>query len=659
MKLDKKFDFFINTINQKLFEFQNYTFNNAEVIVLKGIWKSQTYSQIAKEKGYSSEYLANVVAPQLCHRLSHLVGQRITKKNCRALIESYATKQMSTETTSSSENSPQFVFNQSKNMLPSYPSGSVCLDSCFYIKRFNIEEKLYEEVCKPGALIRIKAPKEMGKTSLVLRVLDYADRQGYQTVSLNLEQIEKSVIGDLDRFLRWLCANISYQLNLEPKLDQYWDEDVGSKVSCTLYFRNYILKQIDSPLVLALDDLHHIFEYSLVAKDFLPLLRSWYEEAKRTPIWQKLRLIVVHSTEVYIPLHINQSPFNVGLPIQLKNFNLVQVKTLAEKYQLNWQSEKEAEQLINLVGGHPALIQIALYHLSHEEITLEKLLQTASTSQGIYHCHLRRQWLTLQQEPELAEVFKALLQTNQPLQLKPIITYKLSSMGLIKQIDNKVIVSCQLYQDCFTRWSQVKELSKLSRGVESTSLILGKDCFNLDKNSLSLSIDKSYSTSYEFNLAKFAEMIEAQQDNFLNIVFDSIVAAALSTRNETKIGCKLTEQKLTMQMLQLILDTIPQRIFWKDKNLRYLGCNKLFAQDAGLESPRQIVGKNDFELAWQQSADLYRADDMAVIQNNISKINYKEPQAREDGTTIWLKTSKIPLQNQTSEVIGVFGCYWV
>ena len=139
------------------------------------------------------------------------------------------------------------------------------------------------------------------------------------------------------------------KLDLEPKLDEYWDEDIGSKVSCSLYFRCYLLAQINSPIVLAFDELNQIFAYPQVAKDVLPLLRSWYESGKTKPIWQKLRLIAVHSTEVYIPLQLHQSPFNVGLPIQLESFDLFQVKKLAKKYQLNWHESEEAEQLINLV----------------------------------------------------------------------------------------------------------------------------------------------------------------------------------------------------------------------------------------------------------------------------------------------------------------------
>ncbi len=117
------------------------------------------------------------------------------------------------------------------------------------------------------------------------------------------------------------------------------------------------------------------------------------------------------------------------------------------------------------------------------------------------------------------------------------------------------------------------------------------------------------------------------------------------------------ELRRSQQLLQLIFDTLPQRVFWKDKNFKYLGCNKLLAKDAGLESPEEIIGKDDFELPWKEIAHLYRADDIATIENNCSKIYYEELQQREDGTYLWLKTSKTPLHNEFGEVIGVFGCY--
>ncbi len=87
-------------------------------------------------------------------------------------------------------------------------------------------------MAKPGSLICIQAPKKMGKSSLILRLLARANNQGFRTVTLDFQQADKVIFTSLDKFLRWLCANVSRELELEPKLNDYWDEDMGSKVSC-------------------------------------------------------------------------------------------------------------------------------------------------------------------------------------------------------------------------------------------------------------------------------------------------------------------------------------------------------------------------------------------------------------------------------------------
>ncbi|MDH7605638.1 MAG: PAS domain S-box protein, partial [Melioribacter sp.] len=110
-------------------------------------------------------------------------------------------------------------------------------------------------------------------------------------------------------------------------------------------------------------------------------------------------------------------------------------------------------------------------------------------------------------------------------------------------------------------------------------------------------------------------------------------------------------------MLRLILDTIPVRVFWKDVNLNYLGCNKPFAKDAGLNSPDDLIGKNDYEMGWKEQADLYRADDKFVIETRQPKLNYEEPQTSPDGKKLWLRTSKIPLLDAEGNIKGVLGTY--
>jgi PAS domain S-box-containing protein len=122
---------------------------------------------------------------------------------------------------------------------------------------------------------------------------------------------------------------------------------------------------------------------------------------------------------------------------------------------------------------------------------------------------------------------------------------------------------------------------------------------------------------------------------------------------------KRAEEELyqSRQMLQSILDTIPQRVFWKDRNLSYLGCNKALAIDTGLKDPAEIIGKNDYDLAWRESAGLYRADDKQVIEHAAPRLNFDETLRRPDGSLSWIRTSKLPLRDREGKVIGVIGTY--
>ncbi len=110
-------------------------------------------------------------------------------------------------------------------------------------------------------------------------------------------------------------------------------------------------------------------------------------------------------------------------------------------------------------------------------------------------------------------------------------------------------------------------------------------------------------------------------------------------------------------LLETIIDTAPMRIFWKDRNLRYLGCNSVFAKDAGAKSVQDMIGTDDYQWGWKSQADRYRNDDHLVIDSGIPKLSFEEPQTTPNGRMSWLRTSKIPLRNGHNEIIGVLGIY--
>lgn len=110
-------------------------------------------------------------------------------------------------------------------------------------------------------------------------------------------------------------------------------------------------------------------------------------------------------------------------------------------------------------------------------------------------------------------------------------------------------------------------------------------------------------------------------------------------------------------MLQLVLDTIPSRIFWKGLDFKYSGCNRLVAMDAGLPSTEQLIGLDDFDLPWKEQAEKYRADDIDIITSGEGKINYEERLTRFDGNTLWLSTTKVPLKDIEGKTIGILGTW--
>jgi len=181
-------------------------------------------------------------------------------------------------------------------------------------------------------------------------------------------------------------------------------------------------------------------------------------------------------------------------------------------------------------------------------------------------------------------------------------------------------------------------LSRLQRGVE---IVAGG---NLDyKTNLGTSDEIGRLSGAFDNMTENLKKITVSRDD---------LSKEIERRKQAE-----TALSASQKMLQLVIDNIPQRVFWKDKNFRYIGCNVPFLKDAGLADVNEIAGKEDFDLSWKKTASIYRADDTAAMASDIPKINYEEPQDKPDGTRLWLRTSKIPLHDKEGNVIGLLGTY--
>ncbi len=133
------------------------------------------------------------------------------------------------------------------------------------------------------------------------------------------------------------------------------------------------------------------------------------------------------------------------------------------------------------------------------------------------------------------------------------------------------------------------------------------------------------------------------------------IGAAATAYDIRPIRQAQQKAEASQAMLQLVIDSLPQAVFWKDRELRYLGANRRMLEDAGLTTLADLIGKSDTDMPWIEQAAAYQADDSEVMRNG-PKRNIEEPLTRADGATIWLRTNKIPLWRD-GEVIGVLGMY--
>ncbi|MGD1853431.1 MAG: AAA-like domain-containing protein [Leptolyngbyaceae cyanobacterium] len=416
----------------------------AERIVLGQTWNKQTYEQMARQSGYGDAHLKDT-GYKLWRAISQALGQRVTKKSLLFVLRDYLEPLPS----SNLAKPVAYLGTESPSTQQLYPSGPLSIDSPFYIQRPPNEDLALSEIQRPGGFLRIKAPKKMGKTSLVFRLIETAHQNNYQTIYLDLQTVDEAVFNSIDTFLKWFCVRSSQSLNLSPKLLEFWDASMGHKVSSEFYYQEYLLENRKTPTVLIIGAAERLIEHPKIAEDFFPLLRSWHEKARWNFLWRSLRIVIVHSTEIYVPLKINQSPFNIGQAIKLPKFSVAQVAELATRYGVKTENDSIGKALVDLVGGHPYLVNVFLYHLATKSLSINTLLKNASTPSGIYGTHLRNYLALLKEEQDLAISFKQVVSSTEGVELDAVTMYRLESLGLITINGYQAIPSCDIYRTYF------------------------------------------------------------------------------------------------------------------------------------------------------------------------------------------------------------------
>jgi hypothetical protein len=269
--------------------------------------------------------------------------------------------------------------------------GTMAPESRFYIERDG-DGVARRALQRQGVTITIKGPRQVGKSSLLMRVIQGALEAGRKVVYLDLQQFDQEVLADGDRFYLRFCQAISRQLRLVDATAAAWAMGGGNNTLASDYMRDQVLKQLNRPLLLAMDEVDRLFEAEY-RSDFFAMLRGWHNN-RASPLlldrpWKALDLALVTATEPYhLIANSNQSPFNVGEVIEMYDFSAEQVSDLNQRHGAPLAPSPLA-QLMELLHGHPYLVRRALYLVASGQRPMEQVFEQAASDYGPFGDHLR------------------------------------------------------------------------------------------------------------------------------------------------------------------------------------------------------------------------------------------------------------------------------
>ena len=327
------------------------------------------------------------------------------------------------------------------------PEGSMAADSEFYIQRAEDAVAL-SALQRQGGTVTILGPRQMGKSSLLIRTMNQAREQKKHVAFLDFQRLETAALQQADLFYRRFCEWLTARLRLPSQVDRYWQnyQSLGNPLRCTYYLQEYLLEEQQQSIFLAMDEVDKLIAAPF-RDEFFSTLRSWHNERAFDPIWKQLDLVMVTCTEPYQLIQdLNQSPFNVGKSITLKDFTAEEVAELNRRHN-NALNPQELQSLMEWMGGHPYLVRKALYLVASGEMSAAEVFASATAERGPFGDHLRYHLFRMDDK---APLVRGLLQAiHKQASSDEQVLRRLEGAGLVKRQGRQVQPRCRLYAEYF------------------------------------------------------------------------------------------------------------------------------------------------------------------------------------------------------------------
>jgi AAA-like domain/TIR domain len=355
------------------------------------------------------------------------------------------------------------------------PGGSIKSDSRFYIIR-KADNEVFTELQKPRALVTLRGPRQTGKTSLMMGMYVALRRaeERLRTVFVDFQALEDKDLQSRNAIWRAVAAQIAKQLQIREWKASDWKLDDSYISNITNFLDQYVLAQDATPLLLCLDEVDRLFKSPIGSKFFSSVRAFFNDGARDGSSWEKVRWLLGTSSEPsFFIADLRQSPFNVGLRVELGVFTRQEVETLAGRHGLSL-AHDTSEEVMNYVGGRPYLTHLLFYHLARYPETRAKLFDARAGSSGIFRDHLHSYLVQFQREEALAKAMRriingdhagietyngvmALLAKAMRRNVKGYgcedarLVERLEAAGLVRRDERslKVVPACRLYAEFF------------------------------------------------------------------------------------------------------------------------------------------------------------------------------------------------------------------
>lgn len=331
------------------------------------------------------------------------------------------------------------------------PGGAVPLDSMFYLVR-PTDEQFLDAIRRQDSIVLVKGARQMGKTSLLARGLQQARAAGTKVITTDFQKLNATHLETIESLFMTLGELIADQLDLDVYPEDVWKPRRAPSINFERYIRREVLEKLDTPLVWGLDEVDRLFTCPYASEVF-GLFRTWHNERAVDPSapWGRLTLAIVYATEAHLFItDQNQSPFNVGTRLELKDFDSAQVSELNARYGSPLSGADELARYYQLVGGHPYLVRRGLHEMTTGEVGLDAFQAVAGQDEGPFGDHLRRILVLLARDPALADVVRGVLRGEPCPTMEDF--YRLRSAGIMAgESAQDVRPRCRLYETYLKR----------------------------------------------------------------------------------------------------------------------------------------------------------------------------------------------------------------